>query len=374
MFARMDVLFFRYAQMHTGLPFALGPDGRPVSVAEVPRGLSCGCRCPSCGERLVARKGSQRDHHFAHEGGSDCATGYETAVHLAVKSLLEKTKRLLLPPCYAWHIRLNENVQVTYETEDVRKQYPSSIHFDYHYGTTGVGALPKRLVEFDNVVLEASQGNIRPDLICYRKGVPLYVEVAVAHFVAEEKLRRIRARGISTLELDFSDARDWDWAALEQRLTESVERKRWLLNRVADELAYGDRLDREARTLASREMHVAPVTHESEFIAGPRPKSFSTIKVFLCPSYVGVRVKGDLSGHAGRQRFWRIMSAECGTYDMKHNVWQFRPASEELFLKIERSLRTTFPPPTNGHLTLRLPEAHEMRLRKLLGLSERVTE
>jgi hypothetical protein len=30
------------------LPYGLAPDGRLVSVAQVERGLACGCRCPRC--------------------------------------------------------------------------------------------------------------------------------------------------------------------------------------------------------------------------------------------------------------------------------------------------------------------------------------
>lgn len=41
-------------------------DGILISVQDqsVASGLSCGCTCPSCGARLIARKGNVRKHHF----------------------------------------------------------------------------------------------------------------------------------------------------------------------------------------------------------------------------------------------------------------------------------------------------------------------
>lgn len=41
-------------------------NGHLYHVDEVPRGLDCGCYCPSCGGHLVARQGAQKQWHFAH--------------------------------------------------------------------------------------------------------------------------------------------------------------------------------------------------------------------------------------------------------------------------------------------------------------------
>ena len=41
-------------------------DGGMVYVDDVPNGLACNCICPHCKERLLARHGTERAHHFAH--------------------------------------------------------------------------------------------------------------------------------------------------------------------------------------------------------------------------------------------------------------------------------------------------------------------
>ena len=48
-------------------PLRLGyglKEGKLLHISEVPRGLACGCVCPACGDRLVARQGPLREHHF----------------------------------------------------------------------------------------------------------------------------------------------------------------------------------------------------------------------------------------------------------------------------------------------------------------------
>lgn len=40
--------------------------GKMVHVDDVPRGLACGCVCPYCREKLLARHGDIKEHGFAH--------------------------------------------------------------------------------------------------------------------------------------------------------------------------------------------------------------------------------------------------------------------------------------------------------------------
>ena len=60
------------------VPFGM-KDGRPVLVSDVALGLECGCRCPECGEALVARNrdfpGRRRVRHFQHARTSSCPGG-----------------------------------------------------------------------------------------------------------------------------------------------------------------------------------------------------------------------------------------------------------------------------------------------------------
>jgi hypothetical protein len=78
------------------IPYALRA-GAIVHVSEVARGLDCGCVCDLCGNDLVARKGSSRQHHFAHYGNSDCSGAAESLLHRLAKELLSNAKSLALP-------------------------------------------------------------------------------------------------------------------------------------------------------------------------------------------------------------------------------------------------------------------------------------
>lgn len=60
-----------YLMDYRHLIYAL-KDGELIHISEADRGLACGCRCPACGEMLVARKGPVKVHHFAHYSSQGC--------------------------------------------------------------------------------------------------------------------------------------------------------------------------------------------------------------------------------------------------------------------------------------------------------------
>lgn len=86
--------------MENKIPFAIQTStGAIVSVDQVERGLQCGCRCPSCNGRLVARKGEKYEHCFAHHDGSsdDCELAFETSVRLMLLSKLDALQIISTP-------------------------------------------------------------------------------------------------------------------------------------------------------------------------------------------------------------------------------------------------------------------------------------
>ena len=86
--------------LHTAKPHYVDfgeRQGRLLDITEVPSGLACGCVCPACGDRLIARKGKMRTHHFAHQAGTECTAGGETALHRMCKEILEEHPLLMLP-------------------------------------------------------------------------------------------------------------------------------------------------------------------------------------------------------------------------------------------------------------------------------------
>lgn len=82
------------------IPFAIRLDtGEMVAVDEVPSGLGCGCKCPSCDGRLVARKGPINVHHFGHHDKSKegCRYAFETSVRLMLLARLDEIVVLNTP-------------------------------------------------------------------------------------------------------------------------------------------------------------------------------------------------------------------------------------------------------------------------------------
>lgn len=93
------------------LRYALRKDtNKLVFVDDVPGGLQCECLCPHCQKVLVAKKGNEREHHFAHYNGADCGKARMTTLHLLAQNILQTTKQVM-PPSYngeyvQWKARL----------------------------------------------------------------------------------------------------------------------------------------------------------------------------------------------------------------------------------------------------------------------------
>lgn len=183
-------------------------DGKTISIEEVESGLNCGCVCPACGEVLVAKKGKQMMHHFAHYSGHSCEYGYESSLHLAAKEILAKTKKILLPAVFL--------------------SFPNS------YKDKELLSEPKEIT-FDRVALEQPFQDIIPDVVLYTGEKKLFLEIYVTHAVDETKLEKIKRLGVSTLEIDLSKQ---DSSLTETELTEILlqerKEKHWLFNAVED--------------------------------------------------------------------------------------------------------------------------------------------
>ncbi len=167
-------------------------DGKITTIDEVEKGLKCGCTCIECGEKLVAKKGTKNVHHFAHYFESSCSGGGESQLHLMAKEYFESTNTIMLP-------------------KHIVKQHGWSYYFS---GKT---------CKYDNVILEESQVNFRPDIKLMFGDKPLFIEVAVTSFVGEEKLQKIKDRGISCVEIDFRGIYKYKYSSLKS-LRNAIER------------------------------------------------------------------------------------------------------------------------------------------------------
>ena len=84
--------------------WAENADGKIVHVDEVPRGLQCGCSCPHCHERLMARHGDVRQHGFAHHSdnrGANLEICYMVTLYKLAEQIVQTKKRIYAPSVIA---------------------------------------------------------------------------------------------------------------------------------------------------------------------------------------------------------------------------------------------------------------------------------
>ena len=72
------------------ITYALNVKRKLVHVDSVPNGKACGCFCTYCGEPLLAKQGVKRKHHFSHISGTECASAYESMLHLLAKERIQE--------------------------------------------------------------------------------------------------------------------------------------------------------------------------------------------------------------------------------------------------------------------------------------------
>ena len=191
---------------HSKLIYAY-KNGRIVCIEDVESGLKCGCVCPACGNPLIARKGPQVMHHFAHHAEKNCEYGYETSLHLAAKDILSKAQRIMLPP--------------------VLIHFPNSNKSDI--------LLSKEIeIPIDHVELEKSFGSIIPDVVVYSGSKKLFIEIFVTHSIDAVKLSKLQKANISTIEIDLSKKDDTiSVNELTSILLGDSEEKKWKFNSIA---------------------------------------------------------------------------------------------------------------------------------------------
>ena len=201
-------------------------DEKIVHIDEVVNGLACGCSCPSCGERLIAKQGTETAHHFAHKGGSDCAGGIQTALHMAAKKIILRERRMILPALL---------VEAT-ATDAIGRTHQS------------VASLPPKEVTFEDIFEETRFGSMIPDIQAKVGDRMLFIEVAVHHFTDDDKKKKLAKAGIATVEIDLSGmSNGWDWKNLFHAVVERTDTKTWLFNPRASALLDVARKDADAK-------------------------------------------------------------------------------------------------------------------------------
>ncbi|MFT3743941.1 MAG: competence protein CoiA family protein [Pyrinomonadaceae bacterium] len=183
--------------------------GEIVRLVDVPSGLACDCTCPICGQALVAKKGFTNQHHFAHAASSDCPRSLESELHLAAKTILERRKKMLLPP-----------VEIQFENN----QLP-------------IRLWNEKMIRFDSIEIEPRGDKVIPDLRGSIAGTPLMIEIFVSHRVGRNKRKLVSELGISMIEIDLSSVpRNFSLRTLENLVINEISNKKWIYNAKADSI------------------------------------------------------------------------------------------------------------------------------------------
>lgn len=366
--------------MKREIPFALDANGHLIDIFSAPRGLACNCTCPGCGAPMLAKQGHRNAWHFAHVTESDCQAGYESGIHLAVKQIISEERSLLLPQCNV--IRSFDKPDFEYVSPDIVSAVEANEYQNFE--RTGYARLPSCLVSFDAVLVEQTEGNIRPDLIGVVGGKRLYIEVAVTHFIDDEKRLKIRKRQTPAIEIQIPepDNENWSFERLKVLCLQSTDSKVWVNNPRAEALALESQAAREAhyqvrlreskerlkkraaaksdrnkslqRDLEKRfqeydESQKAFInTHEvflcdRRFVTGEMTGGVGTA-VMLCPAYVGVDIKyfgtREHRFHSGRDGFYRKVATVCDRFGGKTTIFErwAMPTGETAFIEIVNAL------------------------------------
>lgn len=189
------------------VPFGL-KDGRMVSTQDVPSGQACECVCPGCNSPLVAKKGENNVHHFAHVGQA-CGNGAETAIHLMAKQILAQEMNVKLP---AMVVELSA-VDVLGDLAAVRMTLAGEQH-----------------VYYSLVSLEVTLGNQRPDALAMSGDGPEHrVEVFVRHAVDSMKAKELESLNAVCYEICLNNLpADISVDFLKKAVTATPERVRWV--------------------------------------------------------------------------------------------------------------------------------------------------
>lgn len=285
---------------------ALDQNDRLISIENVQRGLACACTCVSCGEAVIARKGPLREHHFAHHSNKEsCFIQRETLLHLYGKQVIRDELGLQLPPMPG----------VFPKSED-----------------------PTSWWDFVAVQEEVPQTGFQPDLVAnLRNGSQLFIEIAVTSFIDEEKLARIQALGIKTVEVDLSDM-------LFSRLRiPSVELKKQILQRTDIKTwIYPDYIPSPAPDNVTPELSelVQLIPEQTEQVPAYIEHRFSLMGMWvsarvLQSGSVAVRSWSYNPNLVALFKSW--LSELGGEYNPKYKSWVYYPhASSEVMTRLRQ--------------------------------------
>lgn len=171
--------------------WAENAEGKMVHVDDVPRGLNCGCTCPNCHERLLARHGEVNEHGFAHHS---------------------ETRGANLKICY---------MVIMYKLAEQIIQTKKRIHAPSYYGI-----FKETDIEFQDVKIDSQyeREDKQPDVIATTKDGKQYLIEFVFKYKVQHK-QALDYKNLTCIEIDLSNQ---SLESLENFLLTSSENRKWL--------------------------------------------------------------------------------------------------------------------------------------------------
>lgn len=168
-------------------------DGQMVHIDSVPRGLSCGCVCPYCHEKLLARHGDIREHGFAHHSdnrGANLEICYMVSLYKLAEQIIQINKRIHVPSYYG-----------IYEETDIK---------------------------FIDVKVDSrfEREDKQPDIIAVTNDQKQYLIEFIFKYKVQHK-QAVDYKNLSCLEIDISNQ---TLDSLESFLLSSKDDRRWINN------------------------------------------------------------------------------------------------------------------------------------------------
>lgn len=194
-----------------GVPFAVDADGNFRDVADVGRGLRCGCFCADCKGPLVAKKGEIRAHHFAHHDRRDCRHALEASLFGMLMTLVRPpTATLMLPPCGDRHQLVPRPAEVFTEAQAAK-----FFRTPWVIESTSVSLAGAELAEPDINLSTVERPEIRV--------ADLDVHILSHRKRESDVTQRIRRGGPAVLVLDLKDYASLWWSVCDEHKNETLD-------------------------------------------------------------------------------------------------------------------------------------------------------
>ena len=317
--------------------------GRIISIWDIrdkDRGLKCGCVCPGCGMPLQAKLGSGKiQRHFSHNNANcNIANAQQTALHLLAKEIIECEKIVKFPP-----------IIVPFEQTNLYKIDPHYLWTDDCDSST----IPMKMeykkataVRFDSVTLEKRVSSIVPDVIAFKGEKKCIIEIAVTHFIDENKERKIRELKLPVLEVDVSSltGKNLNREVLRDIIVNQIENKKWIYNPLLEkaiiwaESQYETKIGKTAEEIKKRVIQYERQELQKEKRIERRTAGREALKnAFIPENYVAITkaLQNDKAYRALYQKLWLHKKSEVPPFYL--NI----PISGEFIFHCDRRIWQT---------------------------------